>query len=263
MTDGIEEHSTRWFRRAACVGRGLALLLACIAPRLVGAQAGPPYQTDDPDPVPYHHWEAYLATTDASVDDQLGGTAPQVEFNYGAVPGVQLHAIVPVAYARAPGGKTAFGLGDVELGTKVRFVTEGRYRPMVGTFVQTEWPAGSAANGLATPSVHVLVPLWLQKSLGAWSTDAGGGYLYDFDRVNGGYWVTGWLLERHVSDRATVGAELYHTTAHAAAPAGLLSNVGLVFDLTRREQLLVSVGRNLAGPRTLQTYLGYYVTGGP
>ena len=251
--------ASRW---AARVAMTLALLLAC-SPRVVLAQAGPPYQTDDPDPVPYRHWEMYLATTDASVDKQLNGTAPQFEFNYGALPGVQLHAILPVAYTRTPDGKTAFGLGDVELGTKVRFVTEGRYRPMIGTFVQTEWPAGSAANGLATPSVHVLVPLWLQKSFGAWSTDAGGGYLIDFDKVNGNYWATGWLLERRVSDRATVGAELYHTTGHAATPASLLSNIGVVFNLTQNDQLLASVGRNLTGPRTLQTYIGYYITGGP
>ncbi len=204
----------------------------------------------------------YLATQLASAGNAVAGTG-QFEANYGALPGLQLHMIVPVAFARPNGGNAAVGMGDVELGAKLRFVTEGRWRPMIGTFIQTEWPAGSAKDGLATPSVHVLAPLWFQKSFGAWSTDAGGGYLFDFDKVNGNYWATGWVLQRQLSDRATVGAELYNTTTHGDTPASLLSNVGLVFNLTQHDQLMVSVGRNVAGPHTLQTYVAYYITGGP
>jgi hypothetical protein len=241
----------------------VALLMASLSPNRVAAQAGPPYQTDDPDPVPYRHWELYLATQDVRTGDALGGTGPQLEANYGALPGLQLHVLVPFAYARPAVGHTAYGLGDVEVGAKVRFVREGRRRPMIGTFVQTEWPAGSAAEGLATPSVHVLLPLWLQKSFGPWSTDAGGGYLVDFDNVNGDYWSMGWLVQRRLSERATLGAELYDTTAHRATAASLLANVGLVLDLTDHDQLLLSVGHSVTGPRTLQCYIGYYVTGGP
>ena len=249
-------------RKAARMGWAVAFAVVCLLPRIVVAQAGPPYQTDDPDPVPYHHWELYLVTQDALAGKELDGSA-QVEANYGALPWLQLHAVVPLAYAHPEGGATWWGMGDVELGAKARFVTEGRWRPMIGTFIMTEWPAGSATHGLATPSVHVLAPLWFQKSFGAWSTNAGGGYLFDFDKVNGSYWATGWLLQRQLSARATVGTELYHTNAHGDTPASLLSNVGLVFNLTEHDQLLVSVGRNVSGPRTLQTYIAYYVTGGP
>ena len=249
-------------RMGWAVAFAVAFVFACLLPRIVGAQAGPPYQTDDPDPVPYHHWEMYLATQDAIAGNAVSGTA-QLEANYGARPWLQLHAVVPLAYAHPESGSPTFwGMGDVELGAKARFVTEGRWRPMIGTFIMTELPVGSAAHGLATPSVHVLAPLWFQKTFGAWSTDAGGGYLFDFDKVNGNYWATGWLLQRQLSERATVGTELYHTTQHGDTPASLLSNVGLVFNLTEHEQLLVSVGRNVSGPRTLQTYIGYYVTGG-
>jgi len=241
----------------------VVLLVASSIPGRVRAQAGPPYQTDDPDPVPYHHWELYLATQDMKAGDALGGSGPQLEGNYGALPGLQLHVLVPFAYARPAVGHTAYGLGDVEVGAKVRFLKEGRRRPMIGTFVQTEWPAGSSADGLATPSVHVLLPIWLQKSFGAWSTDAGGGYLVDFDKVNGNDWNFGWLVQRRVSTRATVGGELYDTTTHRATPASLVSNIGLVLDLSDHDQLLFSVGHSITGPRTLQAYLAYYVTGGP
>ncbi len=253
-----------WGRRAiACVFWTTALLAASSVPSGAAAQAGPPYQTDDPDPVPYQHWEFYLATQYAKVGDALGGSGPQLEGNYGPMPGVQLHVLVPFAYANGPGEHTAYGLGDIEVGAKVRFVKEGRWRPMIGTFVQSEWPAGSSAKGLATPAVHLLLPIWLQKSFGAWSTDAGGGYLVDFDKVNGNNWNFGWLVQRQVSTRAKVGVELYDQTAHRATPASLVSNVGIVLNTSDNDQLLFSVGHSLTGPRTVQAYLAYYVTGGP
>src|SRR5450432_350943 len=64
----------------------VAILLASAA-----AQAGPPYVTDDPEPVDYRHWEVYLASQDAITSGGASGTAPHVEVNYGAVPDLQLH----------------------------------------------------------------------------------------------------------------------------------------------------------------------------
>ncbi len=239
------------------------LLVGALLPGTLLAQAGPPYQTDDPDPVPYRHWELYLATQDAWARDETSGTAPHVEVNYGALPGLQLHVLVPLAYDHPMGGRTAYGLGDVEVGAKLRLVEEGRWRPMIGTFVQTEWPAGSAADGLATPALHVLVPLWLQKSFGPWSTDLGGGYLVDLDMRNGNYLAMGWQVQRRISERATLGAELYHTTAHGGTSASLLSNVGLVLNLTDHDHLLLSAGRSISGEHTLQGYFAYQLTFGP
>jgi hypothetical protein len=81
----------------------LVTLLVLLAPS--PALAGPPYVTDDPEPVPLGHWEVYLATQDGGVPGgETGGTAPHLEVNYGAAPDLQLHAIVPLAWSRAPGG---------------------------------------------------------------------------------------------------------------------------------------------------------------
>ena len=239
------------------------LLVGALLPDGLSAQAGPPYQTDDPDPVEYRHWEFYLATQGVKADDVAAGTAPHIEVNYGASPGLQVHVLVPLAYAHPAGGPVAYGVGDVEVGVKLRLLTESRSRPMVGTFVQTEWPVGSAAEGLGTPELHVLIPLWLQKSVGPWSTDLGGGYWVDFDGVNGNYWCMGWQVQRRFSERATVGAEVYRTTAHGSAGGSFLSNVGLVLNLSDHDHLLVSAGRGLGGEPALQAYLAYQLTLGP
>ena len=41
--------------------------------------AGPPFRTDDPEPVEYQHGEFYLANTYANDRDGRSGTAPQIE----------------------------------------------------------------------------------------------------------------------------------------------------------------------------------------
>lgn len=82
-------------------------------------------------------------------------------------------------------------------------------------------------------------------------------------RQNGNYWSLGWLVQRRVSEHATLGAELYDTTAHGTTSASLVSNLGLVLDLNDHDHLLFSAGRSLAGDRTLQAYVGIQLTGGP
>ena len=241
--------------------------IACVAiliPSRLFAQAGPPYQTDDPDPVEYRHWEFYLATQHAAAADVATGTAPHVEVNYGAVPNLQLHVLVPLAYAHPAGGRTAFGAGEVELGAKFRFIQEGTRRPMVGTFVQTEWPTGNEAEGLGTGHLHVLLPLWVQKSFGAWSTDVGGGLWINPGAGNRNYWAAGWQVQRHLSTRATIGGEAYGTTAdEVGGSSSVRVNIGVVVNMTDQHHLLASVGRSTIGERVVQGYFAYQFTIGP
>jgi hypothetical protein len=50
-------------RRAHWGGAGSLAVAAFVAALLPGpASAGPPYTTDDPEPVELHHWEVYLAS---------------------------------------------------------------------------------------------------------------------------------------------------------------------------------------------------------
>lgn len=79
--------------------KGILLILLVIL-AISGLYAGPPYFTDDPDPVKFHHWEFYLSTQD-NFDVRNGsaaGSLPQVELNYGVLPDVQLHVVIPLTY---------------------------------------------------------------------------------------------------------------------------------------------------------------------
>lgn len=55
------------------------------------ARAGPPFQTDDPEPVPYQHFEFYTLSTGTAVRGDTQGEGPAWEFNYGVIPNGQVH----------------------------------------------------------------------------------------------------------------------------------------------------------------------------
>jgi hypothetical protein len=60
-----------------------ATLIVALATELA-SRAGPPFLTDDPEPVEYRHWEVYVASQLARDQGGWSGTAPQLEVNYGA-----------------------------------------------------------------------------------------------------------------------------------------------------------------------------------
>ena len=110
------------------------------------AIAGPPYQTDDPEPVPYQHFEFYTFSVGTAVRGDTSGVGPAWEFNYGLVPNGQVHIIAPMSFDGPAGGPSQFGYGDTELGFKYRFIDEEEHgsRPMVGVYPLIELPTGDA-----------------------------------------------------------------------------------------------------------------------
>src|ERR1035441_5869334 len=54
---------------------------------------GPPYQTDDPVPVDLHHYEFYIFGSADGTPVEMDSSGPAFEFNWGALPRVQVHAV--------------------------------------------------------------------------------------------------------------------------------------------------------------------------
>src|SRR6185437_12141372 len=100
-------------RVGALIGLGLAMLAH-------PALAGPPFITDDPEPVDLGHWEVYGFSAGSHVRGDTGGTLGGIEVNNGAAPNLQLHLIVPLAFDKPTGGPFVTGLADTELGMKYR-----------------------------------------------------------------------------------------------------------------------------------------------
>ena len=228
------------------------------------AFAGPPFLTDDPEPVEHRHWEIYLASQHAKDKDGWSGTAPHFEINYGALPNLQLHLIAPLAYIKPNDGSSNYGLGDMELGVKFRFIQETDWLPQVGIFPLIEVPTGDSSRGLGEGDINIFLPIWIQKSWGPWTTYGGGGYWYHPGEGNKNYWFAGLLLQRDLSKVVTLAAEVFYTSPKAKDESDETGfNAGGVINLSEVHHILFSAGRGFKGPNTFSAYLAFQWTFGP
>jgi len=236
-------------------GAVLAASLFCALPAPAGA--GPPFFTDDPEPVAYGRWEFYLASQYLKSKDGRSGTAPHAEVNYGAAPELQLHLIAPAAFAHPAGGRLARGYGDTELGAKYRFLRETARRPQAGVFAQVELPTGEPHRGLGAGSTQVFLPLWLQKSWNAWTTYGGAGCWVVPGAGKKKWFYAGWLLQRDLSEHLTLGGEVFRRTPDTPGGAGSSGfNGGGQVNFAGSGHLLFAAGRDFSGPARLTAYLG-------
>jgi hypothetical protein len=231
---------------------------------LTGARAGPPFLTDDPDPVDLHHWEFYVFELGYKSAGSDLIEAPAIELNYGVAPDTQLHLIAPIANFSSPGAEWASGYGDTEVGIKYRLARETDSQPEVGIFPMAEVATGDGSRGLGNGRTWYRLPLWIQKSWGPWTTYGGGGAALNSAPGQRNYGFAGWLVQRDIGKYLTLGSELYWQGADTAADRGFLAlNAGGYIKFSDSFNLLFSVGRSLSGDVHTFTYLGLYWTWGP
>ena len=246
-----------WNRSVLCA---LFLSLATVA----GLHAGPPFLTDDPEPVDLHHWEFYVFGQGDRTGDYNSISAPAIELNYGIAQDTQLHLIAPVANFSSLGSEWASGYGDTELGIKYRFIDETDACPQVGIFPLVELSTGNSARGLGNGRTWYQLPVWVQKSWGPWTTYGGGGVVLSSSVGPRNHGYAGWLVQRDIGQHLTLGAELFQQAADAAGgPSSTVANAGGYLKFTDNFNLLFSLGRSISGERRTVWYLGLYWTGGP
>jgi hypothetical protein len=233
-----------------------------IFPGVFTALAGPPFVTDDPEPVELRHWEFYIASVYNNNAYGTTGTAPHFEVNYGVAPETQIHMIAPVAYTDLTGDKVRYGLGDVELGVKRRFVRETSFCPQIGVFPLIELASGDSSVGLGLGHTALFLPVWLQKSFGPWMSYVGGGYW--FNKTAAGdkdYWQTGWELQRDLSKVLTLGAEIFSFSPKMdGGPNETGLNAGAMINLSEEHHILLSAGGDTNGPNTHFAYAAFQWT---
>src|SRR6185312_2677 len=169
------------------------------------AAQGPPFQVDDPVPVELHHYEFYVFAAADGTPVEMDTVGPAFEFNWGAIPRVQLHAILPWGAALPSGQPSAFGLTDSELGAKIAFIKESKYFPQIGSFTMIELPTGSFARGLGIGRTWDKVPLWAQKNIGKWLLDGGAGETINHQAGFKNFSYGGFLLKYTLSKRLELG----------------------------------------------------------
>lgn len=241
-----------------------------------GAQAGPPFQTDDPVPVDYGHYEFYVFGSVDATPAEIDSIGPAFEFNWGALPRLQLHLIVPFGtvnptnnpvYAPSGTGPAAFGYTDTEVGAKVAWIKEGKYTPQIGSFTMFELPTGSYAKGLGVGHVWCKLPLWAYKKIGTWGFDGGAGYAVVPQTGYQNYPYGAFLVEKNVNERLDLSVEIFSHAregfATAQTQASTLIDAGGYYHFKSPGlQLLFAYGHSITGQTENYSYLGLYKTWG-
>jgi len=242
-------------------------VLAVSALASTAALAGPPFQTDDPQPIDYRNYEFYTFGASDGTSLETDAVTPGFEFNWGALPNVHLHIIVPATGIYPAGEPREFGMGDIELGIKLRFVQEGKHRPMIGTFTMFEIPTGNADKGLGIGKTWYKLPIWVQKSFGPWTTYGGGGETLVNVPGFRNYPFAGWLVQRDLGKKVTLGTEVYYHGPEGdgtpfSKPATMVDAGGYYKFRDPGFQLLFCYGHTATGKSENYAYMGLYWTWG-
>lgn len=217
------------------------------------AVAGPPYQTDDPEPTELGHWEVYNFV---DVDGRAGVVdgAAGLDLNYGAAKGLQLTATLPVAFTRDPASGWRAGRGDLELAAKYRFIDDDRSGWQAAFFPRLILP--TSARDLGGTRTRLLLPLWVQKDVGKTSVFGGGGYEINPGAGNRDFWQAGIAVTHDFSDKLSLGTELAWQSADTRGGDGNFGvNVGMIRKLGGPFALLLAGGPSFAGGKA--SYHGY------
>ncbi|HMI36414.1 MAG TPA: hypothetical protein VK505_02210 [Steroidobacteraceae bacterium] len=225
------------------------------------AHAGPPYVADDPETTDYRHFETYLFASAASTRDGTSGAAG-VDFSYGAGPDLQLTLVAPAAQERPNQGQSATGPGNIERAAKIRLAHQARVGWDVSVFPRIVLPGASRRVG--DQHAAYLLPAWIEKDWGRWSTFGGGGYVINHGSGSQDYTLLAWAITRQVLPRLQIGAELFHRSAdtrEGVSSTGL--SAGLRFDFSDRYHLLGSFGpgiQNASATNVHSWYLALLIT---
>lgn len=202
--------------------------------------------------------------------NETSGWAPNLQVNYDPTSRLELHFMAPYAFDHLSGGPTHFGIGDVEIGARYRFIDENLqgWEPAVAVYPLIDFPSGDARKNLGTGSTHAFLPLWLAKSFGDWTPYGGGGYWINPGATNGAR-NKDWIfvaagVQRRIFDALTVGGEVFHATSSKTGIKGQTGfDVNGRYNFTDNHHVLFSLGRGLQNAKDtnqVTAYAAYLLT---
>jgi Putative MetA-pathway of phenol degradation len=238
-----------WMPRRGTIA--VLTMLALVRPAL----AGPPYVSDDPEPTDYKHFEIYSFNSGTVTRDGIGG-ASGIDFNYGAAPDLQLTASLPAGFDRPTAGRTSFGLSNIELAAKYRFLHQDGFGLDVSIFPRVFLPSGSSAVGSSAASLFL--PIWIQKDwAGGWSAFGGGGCVIS-DQPSQNFCLSGGVVTYQLLPKLQLGLELFHQTAdRSGTPATSSLGLGARYDINDTYHLLGYVRRGIQNANETDQYSWY------
>jgi len=220
------------------------------------AQAGPPFVTDDPEPVAPGGWEINVPFILERTAGKTEMDAPLFDVNYG-LPDVQLKLEFPIEIAHDDGNGTVTGAGDLLLGVKWRFFNNEQSQLQLGIYPQLLLPTGDQARGLGEGRPAFLFPLLAQKSWDKWTLYGNIGFWWQTAAETRNYVYAGVVLEREINERLTLGAELFgNSPKERGSRSEVAFNLGGTCKLNKHINLIFAGGRDIIGDTTAMAYVG-------
>ena len=211
------------------------------------ASAGPPFVTDDPEPVEYQHWEINYAATKSWRQQETSVAMPSIDINYGLTPDLQLHAQPRYSYEKTANNKVS-GLDNTEVGVKYRFINidseESSF--MVGTYPMLELPTGDSSLRANMGKIKAFIPLWIQYNKDKWTNYGGIGYRVNPGNGNQNSWYLGATTLYQFTPSLQLGGELFHETPNTQIGQSVTGfNLGGRYRVVQDYNLLFSTGKGL------------------
>ena len=232
----------------------LYVIMLCIS--IQNSYAGPPFNTDDPQPVLYKHWEYYISSINVFQSDGWSGTSPHFEVNYGLIRNLQVHILLPLNYTYVRHQEAKFGYADTEFGIKYCFMQETESRPQIGVFPILEIPT-IKNNEFSDGKTRVFIPVWAQKSWNKFTTYGGVGYWINPGTGKKNSIFSGWELQYDFSKVVTLGGELYFQSADAVDSKSVTAvNIGGSINASPKMHFIFSIGHSLTNESFYSSYAG-------
>jgi hypothetical protein len=205
------------------------------------ALAGPPYMTDDPEPVDLHHTETFLFASGSYGATGREGVSG-VDFNYGLAQDAHVNLVVPLDYAAPKDGEAFSGVGNIELALKYRFFNRNGWQAAVFPRLYLK----SASKAVGDHHAAFFLPVWVQKDWGEWSSFGGGGCVVNRSGEARNFCQGGGAVTRQVLPKLNLGAEIVHqSAAEKGGRASTGMGAGLTYDLNDHYHLMAYAGPNL------------------
>lgn len=234
----------------------VTLLMALISPL---AFAGPPFITDDPEPVEANHWEVNYAVSKTWRAGGYSAGAPSIDINYGFSPNIQLHAQPKYAYETDSQDKHS-GIDNTEIGVKYRFINQqyANANWMVGIYPMLQLPTGANELGDSRGKAQAFLPLWLQRNADNWTIYGGVGYRLNQYADSKNSWFSGITALYRLNSQLQLGSEVFHETAGSVGERGTSGfNMGGIYNLTDDYHVLFSLGKGLSNVSATNQFSGY------
>jgi hypothetical protein len=214
--------------------------------------------TDDPGTPGNGNWENNIAFTFEHRPDGTLFDLPQFDLNYGAGDHIQLNLqTAPVLLKRSSHGAVA-GLSEMQTAVKWRFLDEDNVGFDVSTYPRLFFNLSQSfvRRGLADDGTRFQIPFEVARKFGPIELNVEVGSL--ISTVGRSEWLYGIVGGYEISKGASVMAELHGTARTNFTRDVLTANVGLRYELTEHQILIVSLAHDLYSNDEAKAFIGYF-----